>query len=447
MPIRTLLDSIPPDGPPLPAPSKSSLNGNGHSPSAGESLNVCLLSYRSNPYSGGQGVYVKYLSRELARRGHSVDVVSGQPYPDLHESVNLIKLPGLNLYDREERLGAFEPSFLRNLTDLFEWFSVNTGGFPEPYTFGRRVLDYFRRKSPHYDVIHDNQSLSYGLLRLCEAGYPVVSTVHHPITIDRDFDLAETEDRAERLLVRRWYNFLNMQSAVARDLEEIVCVSESSRRRVVEDFQVDRGSTNVVHNGIDTDHFEPLDGTEEQPRRIMTTASADVPIKGLKYLLRAVRKLKTDFPEIELIVVGELNDGGSTESLIEKLNLRETVEFHTHISHQRLVELYATASVAVCPSLYEGFGLPAGEAMACGLPLVSTKGGALPEVVGSCGKLVDPGNPSQLAEGIRHFLENPEARRREGRRGRRRMLNLFGWDQAAQQTESIYRRTIARADG
>lgn len=410
-------------------------------------MDVCLLSYRSNPYSGGQGVYVKYLSRELSRRGHSVDVLSGQPYPDLHDSVNLIKLPGLNLYDREERLGAFEPSFLRNATDLFEWFSVNTGGFPEPYTFGRRVLDYFRRQNPEYDVIHDNQSLSYGLLTLRNAGYPVVTTVHHPITIDRNFDLNEAENTGEELLVRRWYNFLNMQSSVAQSLDEIVCVSESSRRRVVEDFRVDRSRTNVVHNGIDTDHFRPMETPEEHPHRIMTTASADVPIKGLKYLLRAVDSLKPDFPELELAVVGELNEEGPTETLIEELDLGETVDFHTHISHRRLVELYASTRVAVCPSLYEGFGLPAGEAMACGLPLVSTRGGALPEVVGPCGRLVEPGNPEKLAEGIRHFLENPGARRREGRKGRRRMLDLFGWDQAAQQTESIYRRAIARADG
>jgi glycosyltransferase involved in cell wall biosynthesis len=375
-----------------------------------------------------------------------VDVVSGQPYPDLADGVNLIKLPGLNLYEKESRLDAFEPSFFTNPTALFEWLSVTTGGFPEPYTFGRRVVQFLRERNQSYDVIHDNQSLCYSLLALQEAGYPVVSTIHHPITIDRQFDLAEADDAGERLLVRRWYNFLNMQSRVASSLDEIICVSESSRRDVVSDFGVDRSTTSVVHNGIDSDRFRPRNGDENSSQRLITTASADVPLKGLKYLLRSLDTLRDDYPDLKLDVVGELNEGGATEQLIEELDLDDRITFHTHIPHDRLVELYSRACVAVCPSLYEGFGLPAGEAMACGVPLVSTTGGALPEVVGPCGRLVEPGNPEALTRAIRSYLEKPSDRRKDARWGRKRVQEQFQWDRAARQTETIYRRAIRRAN-
>jgi glycosyltransferase involved in cell wall biosynthesis len=373
-------------------------------------------------------------------------VISGQPYPDLPEDVNLVELPGLNLFEGESRFKAFETSLLANPTDLFEWFSVTTGGFPEPYTFGRRVVQFLREQDPDYDVIHDNQSLSHGLLDLQEAGYPVVSTVHHPITIDRRLDLEETENLGKQMLARRWYNFLNMQSTVASSLDEIICVSESSRRRTVSDFGVDRENTNVIHNGIDTDRFRPTSDSIRKGQRLITTASADVPLKGLKYLIEALDDLREEFPNVKLDVVGELNEGDSTESLIDEMNLHDRITFHTHIPHERLVELYSCANVAVCPSLYEGFGLPAGEAMACEVPLVSTTGGALPEVVGPVGRLVEPGNAQALRRDIRFFLENPSARQEHARRGRRRIQQQFRWDRTARQTETIYRRAIRRAN-
>ncbi len=444
--IRKFVHAVPSDGFPLPIPLTTNLNGHRATPSAGEFLNICLLSYRSNPFSGGQGVYVRYLSRELTRLGHSVDVISGRPYPNLPQDVNLIKLPGLSLFEAEDRLKAFKASFFTNPTDLFEWFSVTTGGFPEPYTFGRRVIQFFRENNPDYDLIHDNQSLSYGLQDLREAGYPIVSTIHHPITIDRRLDLEEIDNLGERLLIRRWYNFLNMQSTVASSLNEIICVSESSRRQTVSDFGVEREDTNVIHNGIDTHRFRPKFDPDDKAQRLITTASADVPLKGLKYLIVALDELRDEFSSLKLDVVGELNEGGSTESLIDKLDLNDRITFHTHIPHEQLVELYGQARVAVCPSLYEGFGLPAGEAMACEVPLVSTTGGALPEVVGPSGRLVQPGNSQALASGIRFFLNNPTARKRHAQQGRRRIQQQFSWTRAARQTETIYRRAIRRAN-
>lgn len=446
MPVRHVLNTLPTANTAKLPSANTTYNGNGRKSVSENSLDVCLLSYRSNPYSGGQGVYVKYLSRELTRQGHSVDVISGQPYPDLPPNVNLIKLPGLNLFESETIFEDFELSFINNPVELFEWLSVLTGGFPEPFTFGRRLLGFFASNAPNYDVIHDNQSLCYGLKTLIKAGYPVVSTIHHPITIDRKLDLKDAKDYAEWLLIRRWYNFLNMQADVAPELDEIICVSESSRRRAIEDFNVDHRNANVVHNGIDSDQFRPLKNINTKPNRIITTASADVPLKGLKFLLKAIDRLREKYPKIELTVVGELKEDGQTEKLINNLNLAKNVSFHSQISHRKMVELYASAAVAVCPSLYEGFGLPAGEAMACEVPVVSTHGGALPEVLGACGEIVEPGNPEALANGIETFLNHPDYRREQAKKSRRRIEDVFDWEKSARQTSHIYRRAIANAD-
>lgn len=415
-------------------------------PASRDSLNVCLLSYRSNPYSGGQGIYVKYLSRELVKRGHDVDVISGKPYPDLDPDVELIRLPGLNLYEREDRFSAFSPKFFTNHNEFYEWFSVLTGGFPEPYTFGQRVMNHLTSSDKEYDIIHDNQSLCSALMSLHDRGYPIVSTIHHPITVDRKLDLDAASDWGEDLLIRRWYSFLAMQGTVARSLPELICVSESSKHRAVEDFGIDSSQASVVYNGIDTELFRPREDIEENPRRVMTTASADVPLKGLQYLLKAISRLKPDFPELELVVVGEPDSGGETESLVDELGLGDSVQFHSEITHERMVELYGSSALAVSPSLYEGFGLPAGEAMACGVPLVSTSGGALPEVVGDAGIVVPPAKPSALSHAIGNLLLNPKKRNTLGNRGRQRILKTFSWEQAARETESIYRKAIKRAN-
>lgn len=426
--------------------------GGAASVDGGEPLDVCLLSYRSDPYSGGQGVYVKYLSRALTDLGHSVDVISGKPYPDLDEDVRLVKLPGENVVDDLDRLGQFEPSYLADPTALYEWLSALTGGFPDPYAFGRRVLEYFETREPDYDVVHDNQSLCHALPELERQGYPVVATVHHPITVDREVTLAEADGLRERLLVRRWYRFLRMQQAVVPKLSHVVTVSEAARRRTVADFGADPEAVRVVHNGIDTDVFEPrdcqVDGTsgadgptDAAEYRLMTTVSADAPIKGVRYLLRAFVQVR-DSVDAELVVVGEFNEGGDAEALVENLGVGDAITTHSGISTDRLVDLYASADVAVVPSVYEGFGLPAGEAMACGIPVVATDGGALPEVVGDAGVQVPAENAGALADAVVDLLKEPERRRRLGRRGRERVVEKFDWERAARETARTYRQAI-----
>ncbi|MEX2488956.1 MAG: glycosyltransferase family 4 protein [Pseudomonadales bacterium] len=410
-------------------------------------LKICLLGYRSNPYSGGQGIYISYLSKALSDAGHDVDVISGQPYPDLHPDVRLIKLPGLNLFESENHVTALRLKHLRSWTDFFEWFSMLTGGFPEPYTFGRRLVKYFRKNAQDYDIVHDNQSLCYGLCELQRRGIPLITTIHHPITSDLEIALASASGWRSRLLIRRWHAFINMQKKVVRQLKHIVTVSRSSREDIASAFQVDANKIHVVHNGIDTGTFRPLPDIERIPFRIMATASADSPLKGLEYLLRAISILTPAYPHLELVVLGKIKKDGHIQRLIDHLGIAPHLRFVSNLKTEDVVRLYAEASIVVVPSVYEGFGLPAGEAMACGAPVISTTGGALPEVVGDAGVLVPVRDPGAIANAITDLLDNPEKRAELSRKGRERIVSCFSWDVAATRMVNCYEQVLTEGQG
>lgn len=409
---------------------------------AGEPLKVCLLGYRSNPYSGGQGIYIRYLSQALVDAGHQVDVISGPPYPHLDDRVKLIKLPSLELFEEENHVTALKPAHLLSWTDFFEWFSMLTGGFAEPYTFGRRLVKYFRQHQPDYDIIHDNQSLCYGVLQLQQMGLPVLTTIHHPITSDLRIALQHAENWKLRLLIRRWHSFLTMQKKVVKQLDHMVTVSEASRTDISTDFEIDGSRLKIVHNGIDTEIFRPIPGITRKNMKVMATASADAPLKGLEYLLRAIHQLSDEFPELELVVIGKLKEDGSTRKLIAELGISERLTFHSGVSSEDIARFYAEATCAVVPSVYEGFGLPAGEAMACGVPLISTDGGALPEVVGDCGITVPVRDPGAIADALRRLLTDAALRRELGEKGRQRILEQFSWQVAAADMVELYRHVM-----
>ena len=406
-------------------------------------LKICLLGYRSNPYSGGQGIYIKCLSKALSEAGHSVDVISGEPYPDLDEKVRLIKLPGLNLFEADNHVTALRPKHLLSYTDFFEWLSMLTGGFPEPYTFGRRLVKYFKLHKPNYDIVHDNQSLCFGTLKLQKMGIPVITTIHHPITSDLRIALQSTDDWKLRLLIKRWHSFLHMQKKIVKELEHIVTVSKASKHDIASDFRIPEAKIHVVHNGIDTKMFRPLPSIISEEFNVMATASADVPLKGLDYLIHAISILSKNIPTITLTVLGTLKKDGNTATLITQLGMKDRIHFHSGLSSQKVVELYAKASCAVVPSIYEGFGLPAGEAMACGVPVVATDGGALPEVVGDAGITVPKRDEIALADAIGTLLAKPELRQSLARKGRARVLKLFSWEVAAKDMSKLYRQVIS----
>lgn len=409
------------------------------------SLRIALLGYRSHPYGGGQGVYLKYLSKALVEAGHEVDVISGPPYPHLDARVRLVKLPSLDLF--ANGLGSLRPHHLRSLTNIIEWTSKLTGGFAEPYTFGRRVVKYLRQHRHRYDLVHDNQSLSYGMLELQKMGIPLVTTLHHPITSDLRIALNAAQRWHEKLLIRRWHSFLGMQRKVVRRLDNVVTVSACSRDDIGRDFGIDQSEISLVYNGIDIEVFRPLPGVQRKARRLMATASADAPLKGLRYLLSAYASLLSSYPDLELLVIGKPRPGGDTERLLKRLDLENRVEFVTGISTEAIVRYYAEATLAVVPSVYEGFGLPAGEAMACEVPVISTDGGALPEVVGDAGVLVPRQQPDALAQAITDLLENPERRCALGRAGRARIEAQFCWRVTAGHMVRYYREVLQRANG
>jgi glycosyltransferase involved in cell wall biosynthesis len=404
-------------------------------------LRICILGYRSHPYGGGQGIYIKYLSKALVEAGHQVDVISGEPYPHLDERVRLIKMPGLNLY--ENGLASLRPKHLSSYANIVEWMSKLTGGFAEPYAFGRRVNAYLKKHGSDYDLIHDNQSLSYGMLAI-QQRLPLVTTLHHPITSDLQIALNASNKWWERLLIRRWHSFLMMQGKVVRELKHVVTVSERSQVDIAKAFNIGEKSISLIYNGINTEEFAPRVHIKRKTNRLMATASADQPLKGLRFLLEAYAELLKKYPDLELLVVGKPKPGGATEKLLDSLNISQKVQFVTGISTEEMVDYFAEATIAVVPSVYEGFGLPAGEAMACEVPVVSSTGGALPEVVGDAGILVPVENSKAIASAVEDLLENPDKREALGKAGRERILQRFCWHVAADNLTQYYQKVIAK---
>ncbi|MFO7715286.1 glycosyltransferase family 4 protein [Desulfosarcina sp.] len=403
-------------------------------------LNICLLSYRSNPHCGGQGVYVKNLSRALKDLGQHVEVVSGPPDPMLDPDIPIHRLACLDLYNPEN---LFRIPSLRELSDpvnLMEWMGVSTMGFPEPFTFGFRAQRFLRKRMQRFDIVHDNQSLSYGIWSLSKK-IPTVATIHHPITVDRDIAVRSVRPFWKKLKHLRWFSFIGMQKRVSRTLGRIITVSECAREDIAREFRIPRERFSVVPNGINTDLFYPIADIQREPGRIIVTNSSDVPLKGLFYLLHAVAEI-INKRAIRLVVVGAPKKNGGITRLIRRLGIGDRITFTGRISDAEFVRQYARAAMAVVSSVYEGFGLPAGEAMACGVPVISTTGGALPEVVGDAGILVPPKNHRALARAIIDLLDHPEQANDLGRRGYQRVQQHFTWRRAAEKTVAAYRKTI-----
>ena len=410
-------------------------------PPADAPLRIALLSYRGKPHVGGQGVYTRHLAKALVALGHHVEVLSGQPYPIIEPPTPLIELPSLDIYNDYFPMrmpGIWE---LKHWTDFVEVTAFSAGQFPEPMAFSMRAWDHLRRRAGDFDIVHDNQSMGYGLL-LIDRQIPVLGTIHHPITVDRRLEIEHAEGWYKKLTLHRWYSFTTMQTRVARRLKRTITVSENSYKDIVADHGIDPEKLAIVPVGVDEESFRPLPAIKPIPGRLVTTASADVTMKGLKYLLEAVAKLRTERDDIHLVVIGKRKPGGASDEAITRLGLEGHVEFITGVPEERIIELYAESELAVVPSLYEGFSLPAIEAMSCGIPLVATTGGAIPEVVGDDGDtalLVAPGDSEALAAKLRWALEQTDLRTTVGARGRQRIIDRWSWRHTAEKTVEQYR--------
>ena len=404
-------------------------------------MKVGLLSYRSHPYSGGQGIYIKHLSRALNSLGHDVSVLSGPPYPELDDNVELIKIPSLGLFESGERLEAFRLSFLWNPIDFYEWITVMTGGFPEPYTYGKRVIKKLKDSNFKFDVLLDNQSLSDSLLEIQE-NHPLAVTIHHPITKDHRLEMENATNWKEKLSSSRWHNFLPMQKRVAPQLNHIICVSQPSKEDVISEFNVDENKITVIPNGIDIDTFKPSLVVKPLGFRIVTTASADIPLKGLRHLILALPRVIDEFPLTTVIVIGKSPEKSNLDKLIDDLDLQDKITFKSGISELEIVKIYHDSDIAVIPSLYEGFGFGAGEAMACGVPLISTDSGGLKQVIGNAALKISPGSVKEIEEGIFKLFNEEETRKELSIKGRKRMEELFDWKIAASNYIDVFKTLI-----
>lgn len=404
-------------------------------------LKICMLTYRGNPSSGGQGVYVKHLSKALVDLGHNVEVLSGPPYPHLDPKIKLHKLPSLDLYNSEHLFRVEKLRDLAHPLNMYEFISMCTGGFPEPYTFGVRAHNYLQRHQAKYDIIHDNQCLAYGIGSIAEIGIPTIATIHHPITVDRQEELNAARSLYRKMKIRHWYSFIDMQKKVARKLSHIITVSECSRKDIAQEFSINESKFRVVYNGVNMEFFYPVQNPRRPDNSLIVTNSADTPLKGLRYLLEAVSEVRKKRP-LTLTVIGEPKKDSVIRQIVQKLGIGDIVRFTGRIKNEDFARYYSEATVAVVPSLYEGFGIPAAEAMACGVPLVSTSGGALPEVVGDAGIVVPPADSPALAKAINYLFDDTGERVRLARAGLERVNSVFSWQKAAHDVVSVYREAI-----
>ena len=410
-----------------------------------QKLNIAILSYRSAQFGGGQGVYIRDISFALSLMGHSVDVISGPPYPNLHKEVGLIKLPGLNLFETfsfRDRLKKIFKKKNKNFNHYYEFISVLFGGFPEPKTFGDRANVYLN-SNDNYDLIIDNQSLSYGIIDI-QKRFPFIEIIHHPITFDYKFELASSKKIKYKLSRYRWYSFLKMQKKVAPLIKQIITPSESSKQGIVNEFNCLEKNINVINNGLDTNEFSPIDEIDVNKNRLITTASADVPLKGLDYSLKALKMLKDEYPELHLIVIGSPKKDGHTEKLIRELELEQDVIFKSNITKEQIRDLYSTSSIAIVSSLYEGFGYPVIEAMSCEVPLIATNISSIPELTSEFATLIEPKNEEMIYESIKKIFSDYDKFKQIAINGRVHIIKNFNWAKITHEYEDVIYKTIKK---
>ena len=405
-------------------------------------LNIAICSYRSAPFGGGQGIFVFELSKALHDLGHNVDVISGPPYPNLKNSIKLIKSPGLNLFSTfnfQDRLKIFSEKKNKSVDDWYEFISALFGGFPELKTFGNRAQNLLNESS--YDVVIDNQSLSYGMIEV-QKNIPLIEIIHHPITKDYRYDIKFSKGMIQKISKWRWFSFLKMQKKVSLKLKVISTPSHNSKKDITKDFGVLERNISVIPNGIDHEGFTPMQDIKRVPEQIITTASADVPLKGLDFTLLAVARLKEDYPGLKLVIIGAPRPGGHTERLIKRLQIDQNILYRSNLTRYEIAVEYAKSNIAIVSSLYEGFGFPVGEAMSCAIPLIATNVASIPEITQSFAELIPAESTDAIELAIRNIFTNPTKSQLRADAGRMHIIENFNWKKIAKLYENLIYKTI-----
>ena len=404
-------------------------------------LKIGLLSYRSDPFSGGQGIYIKNVSEALQNRGHEVTIFSGNPLPIVSNKIKVVEIntPGyFETFNSFERFKIFQAQEKTRL-DLWDFIETFTGTFTEPIFFGDRLLQNteFAKTADSYDVFHDNQSIS---------NYPdsinkkLITTLHHPIHVDRDIDLENESSFLRKLAIKRWYSFLNFQKKNLKKVKKIISPSKSSKKDICHYFQYPAEQISVIWNGIDLADCKFHQRTSFNSE-FVTIISSDVPMKNLRNILKALYLLKNDGLSAKLTIIGDLRE--DNKKLINDLDLNDLVSFRKKLPRNELIKILNASDIGIAASSYEGFGFPLVEMIATGLPVIVSDKASLPELAGDAGLKFNSDDVIDLKDKMKELVKNHALRDKLANNSKVRRDAFFGWDEYAKKLEDLFEEIIS----
>ena len=404
-------------------------------------LKIGLLSYRSDPFSGGQGIYIKNVSEALQNRGHEVTIFSGNPLPIVSNKIKVVEIntPGyFETFNSFERFKIFQAQEKTRL-DLWDFIETFTGTFTEPIFFGDRLLQNteFAKTADSYDVFHDNQSISNYSDSINKK---LITTLHHPIHVDRDIDLENESSFLRKLAIKRWYSFLNFQKKNLKKVKKIISPSKSSKKDICHYFQYPAEQISVIWNGIDLADCKFHQRTSFNSE-FVTIISSDVPMKNLRNILKALYLLKNDGLDAKLTIIGDLRD--DNKKLINDLDLNDLVSFRRKLPRDELIKILNASDIGIAASSYEGFGFPLVEMIATGLPVIVSDKASLPELAGEAGLKFNSDDVSDLKEKMKELIKNHTLREKLAKNSKVRRDAFFGWDEYAKKLEDLFEEIIS----
>ena len=405
------------------------------------SLKIALLSYRSDPFSGGQGIYIKNISEALHNRGHEITIFSGNPLPEVNKAIKVVRIetPGFfETFDSLDRLKIFS-SLEKNRLNFMDFFETFTGTFTEPVFFGERLVKnkHFQETVDEFDIFHDNQSISSYPEKVLKK---LVTTLHHPIHVDKEIDLASERSFLLRLSIKRWYSFLNFQKKNLKAVKKVISPSLSSKNDICRYFDYPSKNISVIWNGINLDDCK-FHQRESFNANFVTIISADVPMKNLKTVLKALYLLKQDGLNAKLTIIGDLREDNN--KLIDRLGLTKEITYKSKLPRKQLIQSLNNADIGIAPSKYEGFGFPLVEMIATGLPVIVSDKASLPELAGNAGLIFNSSDSNDLKEKMKELIENAALRNKVAENSKLRRDDFFGWDEYAKKLEDLYKEIIS----